>query len=294
MSMNTGQFGNLYTRKIDRAFFEAWDEEKEQWSQYLQDETATDNNVTVQTFAGLGKWEKKLELANPTEENFKLGDLIVTTFEPFSKEVVMSREQVDDSKYKEVENMSRDAGHAGRETVEAESVKVLDNAFTVNQYDGVPLFSDAHPNRGNAGGTQSNLATGPLTDANLKSGIVLFRKQKDEAGKQIMSRAKKLIVHQAQQFNAAAILQSSQMSGTANNDKNTLPTLQIVELDFIASETAWFLQGARHQLKHYWRIKPEFKRASEMERNGSWVWTGYFRHAISTENWRMTVGSTGV
>lgn len=294
MPMNTGQFDNLYTKKIDRAFFEAWDEEKEQWSQYLQNETSNDHNVTVQNFAGINKWEQKNELTNAIEKKFKLGDLIVTTFTPFGVEIAMSREQIADSKYDEVIEMTKDSGHAGRETVETESVKLLDNAFTTNQYDGVPLFSASHPNRGDIGGVQSNLATGALSDTNLKSAIVLFRQQQDESGKQIMSRPKKLVLHQAQQFEAAAILQSTLQSGTANNDKNTLPSLKLVELDFLASQTAWFLLGNRHKLKHYWRVKPEFVKRQYMNSNGSQSWDGYFRHATAIENWRMAVGSTGL
>lgn len=294
MAMNTQQFLNLYLKKIDSAFFEAWDEEPEQWSKYLLDKDSNQYAEIVQNFAGIGRWTPKSELANPDQQNFKLGDLITTTHTPFAVQIVMSREQVDDAKFNEVENMTRDAGHAGRDTVEAECAQVLDNAFTVNQYDGVPLCSNAHPNRGEAGGTQSNLATGPLTDANLKQGIILFRQQKDEAGKQIMARPKRLIVNQALQFTAATILQSALMSGTANNDKNTLPSLEIVDLLFTNSTTAWFLQGDRHKLTHYWRVKPEFKRNPEMEDNGSWVWNGYFRHSTAVENWRNFVGSTGV
>lgn len=294
MPMNTGQFDNLYTRKIDRAFFEAWDEEPEQWSKYLQNESSDQHNETVQTFAGIGKWERKDELRNANEQQFKLGDLIVTEHTPFGAQVVMSREQIDDSKYKEVENMTRDAGHAGRETVEAESVKLLDNAFTALQYDGVPLFSNAHPNRGDVGGTQSNLASGALTDANLKAGLILFRQQRDESGKQIVSRPSKLVINQTNQFVAATILQSAQLSGSANNDKNVLPSLEIIELDFLANTAPWFLLGNRHQLKHYWRVQPEFKKRPQMESNGSQVWDGYFRHSTAVENWRMTVGSPGV
>lgn len=295
MPTNTQQFNNLWTRKIDRVFFEAWDEEKEQWSKYLQNEKSDSNNETVQTFAGFGTWTKRnAENVNATEQKFKLGDLIVTTHTPFDIEVVMSREQIKDEKYGEVEAMIRDAGHAGRETVERECVGVLDDAFTVNQYDGVPLFSNSHPNRGDAGGVQDNLASGALTDTNLRSGIILFRDQKDESDKQIMARPKKLIVHQAQQFAAAVILQSAQVSGTANNDKNPLPSLELVDLDFISSETAWFLQGARHQLKHYWREMPEFVKKPFMEDNFSQKWLGYFRHSTAIENWRMNVGSTGL
>ncbi len=294
MPMNTGQFDNLYTRKIDATFFEAWDEEAEQWSRYLQDKRSNQHNETYQSFAGIAKWTAKAELSNADEQRFKLGDLIVTEHNPYGVEIVMSREQIDDSKYDEVMDMTKDAGHAGRETVETNSVQVLEDAFTVNQYDGVPLFSAAHPNRGDQGGTQSNLASGALSDTNLKAGITLFRQQKDEAGKQIMARPTKLVINQVQQFDAATILESTLRSNTGNNDKNTLPKLEIVDLDFWTSETAWVLLGNRHQLVHFFRVQPEFIKRKYMNPNGSQSWDGYFRESTTVRNWRQAVGSTGV
>lgn len=283
---------NLYLKKIDTVFFESYDEEPEQWSKYLNDKNSDQYAEIVQRMVGLGKWEEKAEMQNATEDRYRLGDLITTTHKPFGKQVVMSREQVKDQKYGEIEDMSRDSGHAARETVEAECVKVLDDAFTVNQYDGKPLCDDAHPYK-NSSSTWDNKLTGGLTDANLRSGLVLFRKQKDEAQKQIMQRPSKLITHQANQFAAAVILQSAQVSGTANNDKNPLPTLEIVELDFLASETAWFLQGKRHRLQHYWREAVEWLREEKMRDNGSWVWNGYFRHSTAVEDSRGIIGSAG-
>lgn len=293
MPMNTQQFQNLYLKKIDRAFFEAYDEEPEQWSRFLNDKNSDQYAEVVQRFAGTTNWTKKDELANPQEQRFKLGDLIMTTHTPYAVQIVMSREQVDDAKYGEVENMAKDAGHGARNTVETNNAAMLDTAFTANQYDGVPLCSNAHPNRGDQGGTQSNLATGPLTDANLRSAIILFRQQKDEGGKQIMQRPSKLIINQSNQFNAAVILQSALVSGTANNDKNALPSLEIVDLDFTTLTGQWFLQAKRHQLQHYWRVPIEFKRDSEMESNGSWEWNGYYRDSMAVEDWRGFVGSAG-
>lgn len=295
MPMNTSQFQSLYLNKITKAFFEAYDEEKEQWSQYLNDKSSSDYAEIVQRFAGTGRWEKKDELSNPTEQRFKLGDKIVTTHQPYGVRIVMSREQVDDAKYNEVENMSRDAGHGARDEVERHCATVLDNAFDSNYpiYDGKALCATDHPNRGDAGGTQSNKASGALTDANLKAGIVLFRQQKDEAGKQIAARPKKLIVNQALQFTAATILQSALQSGTAQNDTNTLPSLQLVDLLYTQQTAYWFLQGDRHMLQHYWRVPVEFKRNPEMEENGSWVWNGYFRDSTAVEDWRMVIGSNG-
>ena len=269
--MQTNNFQDVFLKKIDRVFFEAYDEEPEEWSQYLNDKTSSQYAEIVQRYAGTTNWTKKNELQNPQTQSFKLADLIITEHTPYSIQIEMSRELYDDFKFNEVENMTRDAGHGARNTVETECAQLLDNAFTVNQYDGVPLFSAAHPNRGAQGGTQSNLATGPLNDQNLKDGIVLFRQQKDEGGKQIMQRPAKLIVNQVQQFTAATVLQSALQSGTANNDTNTLPSLKIVDLLFTTNTSSWILQANRHQLQHYWCVPIEFHRRKEMTDNMAYV-----------------------
>ncbi|WP_223110699.1 Mu-like prophage major head subunit gpT family protein [Paenibacillus sinensis] len=292
--MQTNQFQDVFLKKIDRVFFEAYDEEPEQWSQYLNDKTSSQYAEIVQRYAGTTNWAKKNELVNPESQSFKLADLIVTNHQPWSIHIEMSRELYDDFKFNEVENMTKDAGHGARNTVETNSAQILDGAFTTNIYDGVPLISASHPNRGAQGGTQSNLASGPLNDTNLKAGIVLFRTQKDEGGKQIMQRPSKLVINQALQFTAAEVIQSALKSGTANNDANTLPALKIVDLLFTSSQTAWFLQANRHQMQHYWRVPVEFRRRPNMTDNMAWVWDGYFRDSYAIEDWRGIVGSTGL
>lgn len=294
MPIMTGQFNNLWTRKIDETFFEAWDEEPEQWSRYLQDQTSNSHNETYQSFAGIANWQQKAEMQNAQQDTYNLGDLIVTEHTPYGIEIIMSREMIDDSKYDEVMDMTRDAGHAGRNTVEQNSVSLLDNSFTTNQYDGVPLFSAAHPYRKTGlAGTQSNLATGGITDVNVKTGINLFNTLNDEAGKRIVMNPSKFISHKNNQFEFATVFQSTQRAGTANNDTNTLPDMEFVGLNFLSSTTAWFLQAKQHKLIHFFRVKPEFVKRKYMNPNGSQSWDGYFRESTVVRNWRGVVGSTG-
>lgn len=294
MPVMTGQFNNLWTRKIDETFFEAWDEETEEWKDYLQDETSNQHNETYQSFAGVSNWKPKAEMQNAEQDQFNLGDLIVTEFSPYGIEILLSREMIDDSKYNEVIEMTRDAGHAGRNTVEANCATVLDNAFTTNQYDGVPLISASHPYRKTGlSGTQSNLTTGGLTDVNIKTGINLFNSLNDEAGKRIMMRPSNLVTHRDNQFEVATIFQSSQRAGTANNDKNVLPDMKFSYSTFMASKTAWFLQAKQHKMIHFYRVKPEFIKRKYMNANGSQSWDGYFRDNTVNRQWRGVVGSTG-
>lgn len=295
MPMSTGNFNNIFTRKIDMMFFEGWEEEPEQWSRILNNKQGKGNNHTTQIMAGMSAWQSKKELENAKEQRFKQGPLIVTEYEPFAVEVVMSREMIDDENYGLVEDMAKDAGHAGRETVEQNAASFINSLYDQNGYDGVPTFSANHPSLGDGGGTQSNLISGALSDNTLKQAIILFRKQRDEGGKKISSVPRKLVVPQSLQFTAATILQSALVAGTTNNDKNVLPDMELVVNDFWDqyTTTRWFIAGSRHQLNHIWRVKPEFKKKPIMEDNMSQKWLGYLREANEAANWRHVVGSTG-
>jgi phage major head subunit gpT-like protein len=297
--MNTGNFQNLYTRRIDLAFFEGWDEEPEQWSRIFKSVDAVTNNRTTQIIAGMGAWETSGENVNPNEQRYKLGPLVFTQGQIFKSEVSMSREQIQDELYDEVANMAKDAGHAGREALEDFAVQYLEEMYTnalSSGYDGVATFNAAHPNYGDNGGTQSNLASGALSDTNLKNAILTFRKQRDEGGKKISSRVSTLVVPLSLQFTAATILQSALVPGTANNDKNVLPDLELVVNDFwdAYDQVKWFIQGPRHQLNMIWWNKAEFDKYPIRNKNGSQSWLGYMRVGVRAENWRHLVGSTGV
>lgn len=294
MPVVTGQFNNLWTRKIDETFFEAWDEEPEEWSKYLRDEKSNQHNETYQSYAGTVNWQQKNEMQNANQDKFNLADLIVTEHTPYGVEIILSREFIDDSKYDEVIEMTRDAGHSGRNTVEENSVTVLDDAFTAAQYDGKAMCASDHPYRKTGlAGTQSNLATGPLSDTNIKAGINLFNTINDEAGKRIKMNPNKLITHKNNQWDVATIFQSQLRSGTANNDKNVLPDMEFCYSTFMSSQTAWFLQSKQHKMIHFYRVRPEFVKRKYMNPNGSQSWDGYFRESTVIRNWRGVVGSTG-
>lgn len=297
MPVMTGQFNNLWTRKIDETFFEGWDEEPEEWSQFLLDQQSNQHNETYQSFAGTVRWKTKQEMQNAQQDSFELADLIVTEHTPYGVEIILSREDIDDAKYGEVIDMTSDAGRSGRNTVEQNSVSVIDLAFDGTNgkiYDGQALISAAHPYRKTGlAGTQSNLATGGITDVNVKAGINLFNTLNDEAGKRIKMRPSKFISHMNNQFEFATVFQSTERAGTANNDKNTLPSMQFVGSTFMASQTAWFLQAKQHKAIHFYRVKPEFVKRKYMNPNGSQSWDGYVRESTVVRNWRGWVGSQG-
>lgn len=295
MPVMTGQFNNLWTRKIDQTFFEAWDSEPEQWPKYAHNETSTQHNETYQSFAGTGLWAPKAEMQNAEQDTYNLASLIVTEFPAYGKEVILSREMIDDSKYNEVIDMTRDVGEGGRSTVETNTVGLLDNAFTTVQYDGKATCAVDHPYyKTGLAGVQSNLATGSIGDVNIKAGINLFNTINDESGKRKVFNPTKFVTHKDNQFEVATVFQSSQRSGTANNDKNVLPDMEFVFSNYMSSKTAWFLQAKQHKMIHFYRIKPEFIKRKYMNPNGSQSWDAYLRDNTVVRNWRGVVGSTGL
>lgn len=303
MPITQGLYGgrasdSLYLKKIDQAFFEAYDRYPEEWSKFLNDKKGKGNNVVTQKLTGIDKWEKKGELENAVEKVIGKGPTITTFFDPYAIDVIMSREAYDDQLWNEVEDMARDAGQAGAETVERECALVLDNAFNATLqplYDGKALCADDHPLYGvGATGTVDNKITGALDDTTLKSALILLQSATDEAGKKIRQEARRLIVPTALQFTAEVLLNSTLRAGTNNNDKNVLPSLQVVTSHYVASQVQWFVQSDAHKMNHYWRVQPEFKRKPTMEDNHSYMWKGYFRHATEISDFRGIVGSTGV
>lgn len=295
MPVITGQFNNLWTRKIDETFFEAWDEEPEQWPDYAQNLTSNQHNETYQSFAGTGLWTPKNEMQAADQDTFNLASLIVTEFQPYGKVVILSREDIDDQQYNETLDMTKDVGEGGRSTVEQNTVALLDGAFTTTQYDGQATCAASHPYyKTGLVGTQTNLASGAMSDTTIKAGLNLFNTINDESGKRKVFNASKFVTHKDNQFTVATIFQSSQRSGTANNDTNALPSLKFVYSNYMASKTAWFLQAKNHKMIHFYRVKPEFIKRKYMESNGSQAWDAYLRENIVVRNWRGVVGSTGL
>lgn len=129
---------------------------------------------------------------------------------------------------------------------------ILNGAFTDTwaSLGNVALISASHTSEG--GQTRSNInASSALTPANLEVLIVQGLNMTDYRGKRARMMYDKLIIPPALRRTAVKILQSSNESGTADNDVNTQRGMMRLIVDpFLTdgSTTAYFLQSARHGL----------------------------------------------
>ena len=293
--MNTSaNFQELLEPKFREIFFDAYDEIPEQFSDVFQVKTSKKAKEYDFHMAGTGLWDVKNPGQNINEEDMAKGDEVSYVHTAYAKMIQVEREFSDDDMYGVVEKLPRQLGIGGRATVETTAAAILNNAFSVNGYDGVPLFSDSHPLI--KGGVADNLMTASaLNDANLKTGITMMRtNMKTEEGLKMQARAKKLVVSPDLEFTAMTLLQSAGVVGSANNDTNVLKgRLSPVVLDYLTDTNAWFLMDpAIAQLIFFWRVKPEFKQSENFDGMVA-KYRGYLRFSVGYSDWRGIIGNAG-
>lgn len=299
---NVENFGKLLEPGLRKIFFETYDELAEQYTKVYNMHTSTKAREHDWGMGAFGDWEKRAsQLDEVAYKTLSPGLDRTYIHEAFTQGFMITREMYDDDQYREMQKFPRAMARSGRAKVEKDAVKPFLTGFTTAGYDGKPLFATDHPLLDSAQ-TVSNLATGPLTDENLKKALQMMREQKDEAGNLIQLRATRLIIPPALEDTAIRILGSDRISGTELNDTNKFLKqhgIEIVVLDYLGaasggSDTHWFLQDAsRHELNFFWRIRPEFKQSEEFD-NFVAKYRGYMRYSYGYSDFRGMIGSTGV
>lgn len=302
---NEVNFGKLLEPGLRKIFFETYDELPEQYAQIYNVEDSTKAREHDWGMGAFGDWEKRTsQLDTVAYKTLSPGLERTYIHEAFTQGFMVTREMYDDDQYRQIEKMPKAMARSGRAKIEKDAMIPLVQGFDPLKpiYDGQALFSAAHPLLDANGATGSNLATGALSDANLKKALKLMRETPDEAGNLIQLKATKLIIPPALEDTATRILGSDRISGTELNDTNAYlkkAGIQIVVLDYLGaaaggSDTHWFLQDAsRHELNFFWRIRPEFKWDESFDDFVS-KYRGYMRYSFGVSDWRGLIGSTGV
>ena len=293
-------FGKLLEPGLRKIFFETYAEVPEQFSKLFKVNTSKKAKETDYGLGAFGDWvERASGLDTVAYDTITPGLEREYVHKAFTKGFMIERELYDDDQYRQMEKMSAALARAGRSFVEKSAVSVFQEAFTTARFDGKALIANNHPLLDYTG-VGDNLVTGVLNDANLKIALQCMRETVDEAGNLISLSPTKLVVPPALEYTAKEIVNSAQKAGTSNNDINTIKgALEVVVYDYLAngasgSDTAWYvMDGNRHELNFFWRVKPEFKSAEEFD-NLVAKYRGYMRFSYGVSDWRGIVGSTGL
>ena len=295
-------FGELLTPVHKKVFFDAYDEKKKQYDKTFKIDEMNAKQATYPHLGSFGQWAENTEGSDFNLSDIAEGDVATFTAKRFDKAYEVTWELVQDDQY----NVFKGAGKGGSAqklarglaaTEESNAASVIIGGFANTGYDGVSLFSQAHPLIDSAD-TVDNTISGALTDENLKAALTKMRLQTDEAGVKIAAHANQLVVHPDWEFTARALIGSELQAGTQLNDANTLPHLSVLVWDYLADDTSgnkiWYVQDTTmDNLMFLWREKPIFD-SEKIDNKMDYRFSGYCRFDCGYVEWRGLVGSTGV
>jgi phage major head subunit gpT-like protein len=212
---------------------------------------------------------------------------------------IITREMVEDDQYNVISRIPQLLAEAMGRTEETQATAVLNNGFDTAfaGADGQALFSTAHPNSGDAGGTQRNTPTtaSDLTQTSLESAIIDIMNFRDENNQRMNFSAKALIVSIADYFNATKILQTKYKVGAADNDVNVIANLNLdlVVTNYLIDQDAWFLKtNAQNGLTFYTRRPAGIERDNDISTQNLAIVTT-MRFDTGFTDWRGAYGSPG-
>jgi phage major head subunit gpT-like protein len=300
------QFGRLLEPGLRKIFMESYNEIPEQYSSVFNVQTSNKAIETDLRMGGFGMWEKKDSAGMIKYQDVPDTAALQYVHEEYASGFTVERKLVDDEQYGQIGKMAKALGRGARATIETKAATIFNNAFATNGFDGVPLISATHKRLD--GGTMSNqlaatdgagAANGALSDRNLKAALIQTARQVDDKGILIQVQPKILVVPRALQFIANTIVQSQTVSrlgdgsAAATSDKNLLPSLKIVVLDYLTSNTNWFLiDPTVAELNFFWRKRLEFKQEDDFSTMQS-KYRGYMRFSVGYSDYRGVFGSTG-
>ena len=144
-------------------------------------------------------------------------------------------------------------------TKQVRGANVLNDAFTTNGGDGVPLINALHPT--SLGGNWSNRAAtdADLNETSLEQAMIDIAGFIDERGLTVAMKGQKLILPVNSQFIADRILESTLRVGTADNDINAMKNMGMLPggytvNHYLTDTDAWFVKtDCPNGLKHFVR-----------------------------------------
>jgi len=291
--LQSGNFQKLLEPKFRKIFFLAYDEVPEQYSDVYNVLTSKKAKEYDYHVSGTGLWDVKVPGGPINEEGIETGLEVTYTHASYAKMITIERELADDEMYGVMDKLPRQMARGCRATVEGYAAATLNAGFSAVGYDGVALFSASHPLL--KGGVSSNYAGAVnLTDADLRTALLVMKNQKTEEGLKMQAKAKQLIIPPDLEFTAMTLLQSTGLVGSPNNDVNVMKgRLSPIVMDYLTDTNAWFLRDpALSELNFFWRVKPEFK-GSELFDNMVAKYRGYCRFTNGYSDWRGWVGAAG-
>ena len=183
-------------------------------------------------------------------------------------------------------------------TKQVRGANVLNDAFTVNGGDGVPLINALHPTA--LGGTFSNRSAtdADLNETSLEQAMIDIAGFIDERGLKIAMKGQKLILPVNLQFVADRILESTLRVGTADNDINAMKNMGMLPggytvNHYLTDSDAYFIKtDCPNGFKHFVRAALATGMEGDFD-TGNMRYKARERYSFGYSDPRAAYGSSG-
>lgn len=292
MALASGNFQALLEPKLRKVFFESYTEKPEEYSTVFRVNGSKKAKETDQHVGAIGAWPKKDPQGSIKYESLNMGEDVEYIHEEYAKGIQIERKLVDDEMYGVIDKLPASLGRGGRVIVEMTAAQVLNDAFTVNGYDGVPLCSNTH-DLVSSDDVGDNLITDALSDTGIRAAHLVMKQTTDEAGIKIQARGDAIVVPDDLELALLVLVGTDKLTGTNYNDVSVIKgKYKPICLSYLEDPNNWFmLDSSLHQLTFFWRIRPEFKGEENFDTMVA-KYRGYLRFSVGYSDWRGVVGAS--
>ena len=300
MEMNRENYFDFLWPNYSKIIGEGYTEKPLEWPNFFKEEKSNNAYEKYREANGLPVWEENFEGQPYNEAERSLGHTITIYNRRYDQAFKITWEYFSDNKERAMggEGINGDArmlGRGCRMKQEITASEIINNGFTNVGYDGVALFSTAHPltKGGTCANTPLNEGDKALSDVNLKKGITEMSKQTDNIGIKIQVKPNKLGVASDLYFTALTIVNSALVAGTSNNDKNVIGTVAPLTVHQMSywDNGIWVLQDSSiDNLIFQWRERPEFGHYN-IQGTADHMIYGRARWGVGYRDWRGLYGA---
>lgn len=299
MAINSASIVDALDMNLNEMFQDGLTQWPEEYSQYFNVETSDKQTEKDSYESGFGMMPAKTEGSAAQYDVLLPGIKQTYTHKTYALGYEITEEAIEDNLRtpETFAKLPQALMRSGIETVEVSSASVLNNGFTTNGFDGVPLFSASHPIL--QGGTQSNTPStqADLSVTSLTAGLTAIEKFVDERGLKLPMKAVMLMVPVDLWNVAEELLGSEYKPYVSNNEVNAIQKkdLQYFICHYLTSTKAWFLLAEKgmHKLKFFWRVKfGALRRGTDFD-STNLKHLARARFSYGYSHWRGTYASSG-
>jgi len=266
---------------------------------FNEDMMVTDITQTS-TMSGLRNPVLKPEGSPVAFQTMKPGFDKTYTAQTYATGYRISKEMVDDGKFSYIQKATESFAKGMFEIREISAADVYNDGFTVNGYDGVPLFSVSHPleNGGGALGINRPAAASALSLTSFRDLRNIMQSTLNENGQLVKYMAQFLVVPQLLQDDALELIKSAYDPNNANNTINTIyDSVQLVPGNFwnyLDSDTAFFLQSPKSDQNLMFMTRQNMETDSDYDKHSfAYEIIANCRFDVGASGWRGVYGNPG-